>query len=193
MECLLVFIALIVLFSALSGISANRGFKTGKKKIWKQLAQKYHGVSVPGGWFRFPSVRFRYNNTQVTVNTYSGGTYSATGHRVSQYSQIQINWPDTAFHCEVLPQNAVAPNSPFRRMADLRIGVPVFDSRYIVHGESAAGVANFLSDGVRVVIEKLRHFMRTDHIHLTVVSGMLIIIKTTINSACVLLTGWSNR
>lgn len=170
MEC---FLASIVLMAVIIGlvIFASRGQTRSSRwnEAYRDVARRYGGTSTAGGWFRRPSVRFRYGATHVLL-----GSEITSG---VEYTQALISWPDHDFRCEIYPERVYSLASPFGGMQHVKTGSEDFDRSYEIHSNSDSEVRALLSDAVRWQIEKLRRFRRNDDIFIAISHGRIAIKK----------------
>ncbi len=173
MECFLSFTVLvIVIVTVVAFASRAQSYADRWNRSYRALAERYGGAFLPAGWFSKPSVRFRYSLTHVLINTHSVGT--------NQYTQIFINWPDAGFRCEIFPDWGGTRPRPLRGMGDVSSGSREFDDRYVIRSNDAIEIRNFLSDGVRMQIDRLRHLLRSNDVYLSINRGQLVIKKPSL-------------
>ncbi|MBC8868473.1 MAG: hypothetical protein H8E44_03605 [Planctomycetes bacterium] len=163
--CFFISVVVIALFCA--STQAKR-----RDHVWQQLATRYGGILAPGGISKYPSVRFRYADTSVLVDTYSTGGKNAT-----VYIQIHFHWPDRQFRLEVYPEGVFARIRKFFGMEDIQIGAADFDPQYIISGSDFDEVRNLLDPHVRLAIRQLRASGITNDIYVSLVAGHLLVKK----------------
>jgi hypothetical protein len=166
MECFLLFIVLVVLVSAVVVIAAAaQSSADSRNRSWQTLAQRFSGTCMPGGWFGRPSVRFRYGQTHALLNTckFAG----------REYTQIVINWPDSEFRCEIYPNENI--DSVIDETGSMGVAWEVFYLRYSINGPDPEANLSFLSDGVRLQIEQLRHMSPNRDVYVSVFRGRLLV------------------
>ena len=150
MECLVTFLVLIGLLTAVSASFAR--FQSGagrRRRSYQRLAKRFAGTYVSGGLFTRPAVRMRYGDTRAVLRESSGrGDYDG------KCTQLQIEWPDYRLVCEILPLTAGA--SPATRgLTEYVSADSSFNRRYLVCSNSDRDVQQLLSDGVRWQIDRL--------------------------------------
>lgn len=167
-ECALVALGvvfLIVMVSTLGGRS-----RSGANAIYAYLARQFHGVLRSGGWFGYPSVRFRYGTTDVVVSTRRTRGVAVT--------EMLLSWPDARFRCEIGPQGwGQEPGNPFRDGSQIGTGDRRFDRTFRVVGNDPTEVRNFLTDGVRWEIQQLWALASVGQIYVKVKNGRMAIGK----------------
>lgn len=168
MECvaiLLVIVATLVVL-AVRGLTGWQG--AGSSGAFQQLARRFHGVFVRGGWFTRARVYFRYGPSHVQV----GHTKLADGECVAE---VVMDWPDAQLRCE-LRSLARGEENPFRNTTAFSSGSAEFDRHYIITGDAPAEVRRFLTDGVQWTVEQLRQFAGTP-VEIRIRGGRIVVRK----------------
>lgn len=167
MECLVLFIVLVALVTGVVIVAAAAQSRADSwNRSWQALAQRFGGNCMPAGWFGRPSVRFRYGQTHALL--------SSCRINGAEYTQMVINWPDPDFRVEVYPTEAdgdVAADDS----GSMGTAWNVFFRRYAIEGPDPEASLAFLSDGVRLQIERLRRFDETHDVYFSVYRGRLLI------------------
>ena len=171
MECFIFSAILILLTAFFAGRSSQRSGRTRRQQMaYRQLAQHFHGVCQRGGWFGYPSVRFRYGAASASVTTYSlGGSVRVT--------QVQIEWPDPSFRCEIATRDGFASTTSLDGLRPIAINVPEFNNMYVLRGTALPEIQQLLSGAVRWQIEKLRRLFGDRRVRVVIGHGGLTIQK----------------
>ena len=172
MECFFPFLLLAVIILVLVVIAIRAQAKTDRwNKSYHQLSRRFGGACMPGGWFRRPSVRFRYGTTQVLLDT------SPTGSRSEPCTRIRIDWPDNGLWFELLPTKMVSSDSDFWQAKDVDVGSARFNLEYAIRGNDIPQLRKFLSEAVQWQIDKLRIQSGTNEIYVSIGRGLLTVKK----------------
>ena len=171
MECFLVFVVLVIAVTAVVTLAAAAQSRADSwNRSYQKLAKRFGGNCLSAGWFGRPSVRFRYGQTPVLLNTYKSAG--------NGFTQLFINWPDPNFQCEIYPD----PNAP-RNLA-LQTAEGEFDSsweqfrrRYVLRANSDEEMRSLLSDGVQWQIERLRQLALDSELYVAVRRGRILVRK----------------
>ena len=173
MECFLLFVALVVgvtVLIALAAVAQSRADKWNKS--WQALAQRYGGSCTPAGWFGRPSVRFRYGQAHVLLNTYKLGG-------AQQYTQLFVNWPDHDLRCEVFSEKTWPRPRALAGVVEFRHGADFFRRGYVVRAGDPREVQALLSESVQWQIEQLRRFLNRDDLYVSIHRGRMMVRKAT--------------
>lgn len=168
------FIVLSIFVIVMVTVTARAQTKSDRwNKAYHQLARRFGGACISGGWFRRPSVQFRYGTAQTMLDTCPSGN-----NRVP-CTRIQIDWPDHALWCEILPTRMVTESSDFWQAKDIDVGSPRFNEQYAIRGNDVNQLRAFLSEAVQWQIDKLRLLAGTNEVYVSVGRGILTVKKLT--------------
>jgi hypothetical protein len=154
MECLFVFIAIIVGVFFLLGLGSRRSPRSGRlMSAYRRLAARYGGTCRRPGMFSYPYVEFNHRSVRAHLRV----TTSAT-NLVSRgpATQLTIPWPDSGLVCEVRyprPDRLAPADNGLREMST---GQPEMSQYYSIRGTDQAALMESLNEVVRWQIEKIR-------------------------------------
>ncbi|QDU94887.1 RING finger protein [Lignipirellula cremea] len=172
MECLFVFFLFLVVLAVIAAYGAVSQSKADRiNSIYRNLAVRFRGHHTSPGWFRRPSVRFRYGSTHVMLST-----VSPYGKRGPEYTQAMISWPDHSLQAEIFPSR-MSPFQPQQISDEFACGSQQFASDYVVRANDHPAMERFLSEGVQWQINRLRRIEHSDEVHLHLYRGRLIVRK----------------
>ncbi len=172
MECLLIFIALLV-FATYSLRAASGGESGGqRRRSYQQVAKQFSGRFIPGGFFGQPTVRFRYGDTVALLTE-----AASRGPHPGRCTQLRINWSDTRFRAEIACHRNVAQPTVFDPLQVIDSEDPEFDARFEIRGTDEEEVRRFLSDGVRWQIVRLLKLTNDEHLYIFIGHGYICIQK----------------
>ena len=175
MECVLTFFFAIAVLIMLAAFGTSRQSKASRRnQTYYNLARRFHGVALPGGWFGHPSIRFPYGVTTVTLST-----VVVAGSKNVEGKQVKIPWPESSFQLEVFPRRTGGGSNPFRRMSEFPSGYPAFDEHFVLQSNNPDEAKTVLSEAVCWEIERLREFLGDDNMQVSIKNGTLVIRKLT--------------
>jgi len=176
MECLVPFLIVCVVLIAASAFASQAQERVERlNRAYKEVARRYGGRFVSGGWLSRPSVFFYHAGVKVVVDVHSVG-----GQRDGNFTQVHIVWPGPSFRCEIYPGRSLARYHLFRGMLDIEIGSPQFDRQYIINSDDSEQVRALLGPGVQLEIEKLRGFLGNGDIYVSIQRGLLQVKKLSL-------------
>ena len=163
MECIFVFFFGVFIFFVMSAQGAS---KSRHAQVFRRLAKRYHGAFMPGGFFRKPTIRFRYGETTVTLQ------YMEPRRDRFGPVQVRIKWPDRALLLEVFPDEGNQSHLQTAPRAGAR-----FDEEFVVRSNNEVTARQWLSPAVQTSIRKLRRSGVNWQVYLSLVRGQLTIQK----------------
>lgn len=175
MECVAAFLMLLFVLLAMGAYGALTGSQSSRlEAAFRQLAQRYGGTFISGGWFGRPTVHFHYGQARTPVVVY-------TNHRQrKKYTHIAIDWPDARLHCEVLSRWAYLPNQiQFRDLQEVVVDAE-FERTYVVLANDVSEARNLLIEPVRWQLLRLRGMLGDDFLHVSINRGEMQVIKQRI-------------
>ena len=138
-----------------------------------QLAKRLGAAFIPSGWFGYPLVRFHHSSGErVRV-----GPFLSRARGRQLYTQVQIDWHDARFQCEIYPRTGRIRPRRLANVNDVFVGSRQFASMYQVRSNDALNLVHLLNETVQWQIEKLRRFGQTPIIHIYFNYGRLIVAK----------------
>ena len=114
-------------------------------------------------------MRFRYGAARVALRAYSANGVAHT--------QMEIDWPDSRFRCEIAPIRYGSGAATTHRLRRIDIGAERFDRDYTIFGDNAEDVRAFLNEGVQWQVDKLRRFPDAADVRIKVDHGCLFVKK----------------
>lgn len=138
MECLVVGVIVLTVFSLLAGVGTNATLN--RSGGFQELAKRYKGIFVGGGLLGQPQVKIRYGESLAVIRP--------TKYRGMRFIQVRLGWPDSRIALEILPV-AQLRQASFRRASELTLGDPQFDQQFLVKATDPAEAKLLLSEGVR--------------------------------------------
>jgi len=153
-------------------IKFQREFARRRDRVYEEIAARWSGKSISGGYFGRPVMRFTVAGVSAKLDTYSTG-----GEHPKVYTQLQFGWLDGQLRCEVYPEKYLHRVGKMLGMTDIQIGSDDFDPRYIINGNSDETIRQLLSFEVQHAIDALRGFLGNDDINVSVRGGQLLIRK----------------
>jgi hypothetical protein len=154
MECVLVFLMLVVFAALIAGFGLGRAPRTGQLLAsYRLLAQRLHGTFYRTGWFGMPRVVFQYRSACATVESLSAAPPDlGRGPAV----RIHLPWPELGLRAEVCHP----PRPPHSASRDGLQPVPLtsdgFERRCSVRGTDPRAVSEIFNEVVRWHVERLR-------------------------------------
>jgi hypothetical protein len=153
MECIFVFLMLVVTLGLLAGFGVCRAPGNARcLASYRELAERYHGTLVRTGWRGLPRVSFPYRAAIVTVEALARGPRKlGRGAAV----RVRLPWLERAWQLEIRhpPRLATSaargPGQPIRWTSDASQG------RCAVWGTDAQAACQLLNEVVRWEIERL--------------------------------------
>jgi hypothetical protein len=154
MECLLIFIAILVVLALLSGVGLTQSGRPRRLlAAYQQLARRFGGRCQRPGWFAYPRTEFTYRSVHVQVRVTSAAT-QAVGRKYA--TQLSMAMPDLGILCEIRHPRLPSVHQLPAGMRDLYVGSADFLKNYTVRGADAQCVTEILTDVVRWQIDRLR-------------------------------------
>lgn len=173
MECLLIFLALLIFATFAIRAAAGGGESGGRRRrSYRQVARQFSGRFTPGGFFGQPTVRFRYGDTFAALTE-----ASLKGPLHGRGTQLAINWSDARFRAEISCHVNLEYSTTFSAMQVIESGDSEFDHRLVIQGTDEQQVLRFLSDGVRWQIIRLSKLLGEDQLFISIGRGHICIQK----------------
>jgi len=167
-ECICTIVILLVIAGVVLLIANSSGSGTDRlNRSFFQLARRFNGSSKAGGWWSLPSVRFRYGESYVLVESVASGW----GGRLIV---VQMTFPDRELACHV----AWGPASPAAGLVPVHLPESRLGPDYSIYGAGGVETRKFLSEGVQVQLDKLGHMLAGGYMELAVVGGILTVRKS---------------
>ena len=118
-------------------------FGPSKQEIWKQLSTEVQGRFVEGGLWKGDKVQATHGEWTVTLDTFA----VSTGKAVIVFTRMRAPYvnPD-GFRFTVYPRGMFSELAKKLGMQDVEIGVPPFDTNFIVKGTDASKLRALFSD-----------------------------------------------
>ncbi len=175
MECILVFIAIVVGFFILLGTGGRRSSRSNRLTgSYRRLAQRLGGTCRRPGWFSNPTTEFNYRSVRACARAISS-VEQLVGRGPA--TQLVIPWPDIGFSCEIRYPRP----EPRSLRSDGLQGVPSGPNQlmrhYMVRSSNHAIASETLNDVVAFQIEKLRRTPSTGHLCVQLQPASLTITK----------------
>ena len=143
-------------------------------EIFRRLARRYSGHAIGGGLMTPASFTFHYQGAPVKVEAKRGGEDE------SDYTQIQIAWPDRSARCEVYPERFSSRLGKLFGMTDVEIGSPEFDEIFVITGDSEAKLRELLSPDVQQAIRALWRMRPLGDIYFSIGGGKMAVKKLSL-------------
>jgi hypothetical protein len=154
MECLLVFIALVVGFFIMLGTGGRRSSQSNRLlAVHRRLAQRFAGSCRRPGWLSNPTTEFNYRSVRVVVRATSSAE-NLVGRGPA--TQLVIPWPNIGFTCEIRFPRSDLGTPRFNGLRDLQRGPDQLIRYYTVGSDDHAAAQEALNAVVALQIEKLR-------------------------------------
>ena len=153
MECILVFLFLVVFLGLLAGFGLGWAPRTGRLvESYQLLAQRFHGTLHRMGLRGMPQVVFSYRSARVTVEALARVPQDlGSGPAV----RICLPWPEAALRVEVRHP----PQQPHAAVPDglqpVLLAPDDFARRCSVRGMDPRAVAEFFNEVIRWHVERL--------------------------------------
>lgn len=172
MSCFLSFLVLLAFVIFLAGMSAKANDRARTRRLYQQLAKRFAGVYVGGGWWQPPCIRFRYGATFAVAKV-----IDAPRRERGSLVIVQVDWPEDDLRCEVFTTNEQRFDSPFSKMPEIEVGDEGFDRHFCVRGKRRAEVQGLLSRGVQWQLEQLRKTLGRENLYVEFSHGKMQVSK----------------
>ncbi len=175
MECILVFLFLVIFLGLLAGFGLGWGPRTDQLAAsYRLLAQRFRGTLHRPGWHGMPRVVFSYRSACVTVEALARAPHDlGPGPAI----RIHLPWPESALRIEVRHP----PRPPHAAFHDGLQPIPLAcdDSaqRCSIRGTDPRAVAEFFNEVLRWHVERLRTQPAVSPLCLQVGRGAMAITK----------------
>ncbi|WP_425617663.1 RING finger protein [Anatilimnocola sp. NA78] len=136
------------------------------------IAARWHGHVEQGDWFHFPQVVLRIGNTAARLQFFRENKRSSTC--------LTIHFPDPHLRLEIYPQTIVHGVGKLLGMQDIEIGSRHFDDAFIIQGNSAAILREYLTFESQAAIQELAACTFFHNLHLTIGGGTFRVTKSGI-------------
>ena len=144
-------------------------------RAYQRFAESHNGELHNRQLFQSPKVSFTHHGARALLSVYEPGDSSGVLHTQLTYT-VPEGWP---YRLEVFPQRRPddgASTSP----ADIRLGDPEFDPRYVVKANDERFAREFLDGAVRQALEDLRHLLGNDRLLVSMNSSRLMVRKESV-------------
>lgn len=125
-------------------------FGPSRDQVWSQLAREVDGRFTAGGWLGATRVEVEAGPWTVTLDTFarSSGKHSTT------YTRLRAPYVNPrGFRFDVSPEGFFSGIGRAFGMQDVSIGVPEFDSAWVVQGTDEAQLRElFRDEGIRSLL-----------------------------------------
>ena len=159
--------AIILMSAAFTEHFRSRGSEL--KRAYQQLAKRYGGQCVPGGWFSRPSVHFHYGESFVVVRQVMLDGV--------EHVQASLAWPDRLLEFVVGTHDAEHRVTWSRRWPALAVATELPARSHFVRGSDCAPICQLFTAGVQWQINQLWHFRNYRSLLVTLSKGMLTVQK----------------
>lgn len=165
------FLIPIVLIALVGGIAflLARVHYANRLSTLRQVATIWEGHVFDGGWFDHAHAELKIGGATGRLQ------YSTKGKRI--VTELTIHFPDPRLRLEIFPQTIVERLKKFMGMQDLEIGDPRFDELFIVQGNDANLIREYLNPDARLALEGIARSTWAFDLHLTVGGGTLRVTK----------------
>lgn len=175
MECLFVFIAMIVGICFLIGLGSRRSPRSGRLiGAYRRLAQRHGGACRRPGWFSYPDVEFNHRSARAHLRVSTSAT-KLVGRGPA--TQLTIPWPDNGFECEVRYPRMYQSVPTHSSLREMQMGEPGMERYYTICGTDQAALTETLNDVVRWQIEKIRRTPPSGNLCIQFLHARLTITK----------------
>ena len=175
MECVFIFLILVVFLGLIAGFGLGRAPRTGQLLAsYRMLAQRFHGAFYRTGWFGMPRVASQYRSACATVESLSAAPPDlGRGPAV----RIHLPWPDLGLRAEVVcpprPQHA----RPDDGLQPVPLAGDGFERRCSVRGTDSRAVAEIFNEVARWHVERLRSQPAVTPLGIQISRGAMTITK----------------
>lgn len=146
-NCALFFVILVI--AVLAGRHAAKKWA----ETLRVVAERFPGMTVEkGGWLNTPKLRHFGSGWQAIVSFFGGSKNS------SPYTRVEFQLEKSVPVLKLTPQGFFSGVSKFFGAQDIEIGVPEFDSRYMIAAQPPEFARTFLDGGARRAVEGIRSF-----------------------------------
>jgi hypothetical protein len=174
MECLAIFMVLLVIFVIATGSAARAQSRSARRRrIYQQAAKRFAGVYISGGLFGRPSISFLHGTARALFReTTSRGAYAG------YCSEVQVEWLDSRVRLELFHPANPSGGATLRDEAEIGGDVTEFLEDYVVAAGKRAELESILSEGVRWQLNQLRYLDGGESgVYLAIRRGRLIVRK----------------
>ena len=142
-------------------------------QAYLQLARQLGAAVIPSGWFGYPLVRLHHvGGERVRI-----GPFLSRARSRQLYTQVQIDWHDAKFQCEIYPRTGRIRPRRLANVEDTFVSSPHFNSMYQIRSNDSGTADHLLNETVQWQIETLRRYGQVPVIHIYFNYGRLIIAK----------------
>lgn len=127
-------------------------FGPSKKEVWEELSREIKAQYVDGGFWKGDKVIAKVGEWTVTLDTYT----VSTGKSSMTYTRMRAPFVNKdGFRFTIYRKNIFSQLGKLFGMQDITIGIPNFDEKYIIKGNSAFKIKElFANSKIRELIEK---------------------------------------
>jgi hypothetical protein len=144
-------------------------------RAYQRFAESRNGELHNRQLFQSPKVSFTHHGARALLSVYEPGDSSGVLHTQLTYT-VPEGWP---YRLEVFPQRRPDDGSA-SSPADIRIGDPEFDPRYVVKSNDERFACEFLDGAARQTLEELRHLLGNDRLLVSMNSSRLMVRKESV-------------
>ena len=166
------FFIFLVVGVVVIALMANAAQRKGLNETYWRVAEHYGGTLYEAGLFARPKIQFEHADAEVTIDIYTTG-----GERPVYYTQAHFRGIHPTTRCEVYPEGMWSRIGKLIGMADIDIGSPDFDERYVIKGDEPAQISTLLSPAVQNQIDELRQLLGNNNIYVSFNPSKLLIKK----------------
>lgn len=143
----------IFIFGLIAAIAAFFGKQQQQRRntTWQAAADELGLRCEPGGTFGYPSISGSQGNVRVVV----GVARRSGNNNNSVRTQYRVLYPSLDMGLKLQPENFVTKIGRFFGGQDIEVGDAQFDTSYIVKGQDAASIAEFLTPSRRLALLRL--------------------------------------
>ena len=153
MECVVVFLLLVITFGLLAGYGWWRSPGDARRLTsLRAVAQRFHGTPVRTGWRGALRVAFTYRSASVIVELLARAPRD--WGRVPAV-RVRVPWPEAAWRVEICHPPRVPPRTWRGGLQPIRLTGNAFDRRYSIWGTDPPAVGTLLNEVVRAHLARL--------------------------------------
>jgi hypothetical protein len=175
MECFFAFILVLITIAVLGGVGGGTARRAvGSRAAFEALGKKYRGVVRGTGWFGNPNVVFNYRESRVVVRITKENSASS---RRTPATQVIIQWPNPAFHCEIWPAASATLSRVPAGLQVVSTGSPEFDRNFVVCGQDREEIESVINPVVQRQVQRIYALPAPWRFHIRFAYGSLVVTK----------------
>lgn len=152
MSCVLVLLFLLIFGVGVTAVIRSlKPAQGGVSPTYQWLAQRLHGQCDPGGWFRYPRLRFSRADAAVEVQSYRApelGPWLVT--------EVRIFWTDPGWGWRAVWPRSQRPAFVPPTLRETTVGDAEFDGNFRTFVSADQDAGRHLNHAVRAQLEKVR-------------------------------------